>query len=268
MIEILRRIMGILERVRGMEDLNTIATGVFGVILIFGLLNCLLGYRLLRFWMMVGGLLVGAGIGLFIASTLEVEGKVAYLGIMAGAGILLGAVAFLSYKIGVFVLGAGIGVSLTVYILHPTTSFVFFICLLAGAGLGTLGVKYSREVLICATSLMGGVMAGLSAAKLWGLKELPYGVLLSLAFAALGILIQLATNRPSHQEDQDEEEAEDVPVEKKGPSDKQNAYLDEMGSGLEDYADEYVDDLAWEDTVRYDIRRGSKKKPDEKTRKH
>ena len=136
MIEILTRIMAIIERVRNMEELSVIATGVFGVILVFGILNCLLGYRLLSFWMMLGGFGVGAGAGLFIASTLEVSGRGAYLGIMAVTGIVLGGIAFLSYKVGVFVLGAGIGVSLSVYILHPTTSFVFFICLLLGVGLG------------------------------------------------------------------------------------------------------------------------------------
>ena len=28
---------------------------IFAVILVFGVLNCILGYRLLRFWMMLGG---------------------------------------------------------------------------------------------------------------------------------------------------------------------------------------------------------------------
>ena len=34
---------------------------IFAVILVFGVLNCILGYRLLRFWMMLGGFLVGGG---------------------------------------------------------------------------------------------------------------------------------------------------------------------------------------------------------------
>lgn len=33
---------------------------IFAVILVFGVLNCILGYRLLRFWMMLGGFLVAA----------------------------------------------------------------------------------------------------------------------------------------------------------------------------------------------------------------
>ena len=35
---------------------------IFAVILVFGVLNCILGYRLLRFWMMLGGFLVGGGL--------------------------------------------------------------------------------------------------------------------------------------------------------------------------------------------------------------
>ena len=36
---------------------------IFAVILVFGVLNCILGYRLLRFWMMLCGFVIGAGIG-------------------------------------------------------------------------------------------------------------------------------------------------------------------------------------------------------------
>ena len=35
---------------------------IFAVILVFGVLNCILGYRLLRFWMMLCGFVIGAGI--------------------------------------------------------------------------------------------------------------------------------------------------------------------------------------------------------------
>ena len=286
MIEILTRIMAIIERVRNMEELSVIATGVFGIILVFGILNCLLGYRLLRFWMMLGGFGVGAGAGLFIASTLEVSGRGAYLGIMAVTGIVLGGIAFLSYKVGVFVLGAGIGVSLSVYILHPTTSFVFFICLLLGVGLGSLAVRYSREVLIVSTSLMGGVMAGFSLAKIGEMDEFPYGVLMSIGFAILGMLIQFDTNKPSYKEEKtyrkeegrerateryyDEYDMDDdwYPGKEEDSKEKRSAkdhrdsrkdsYLDEMGDGLESYLDTYVDVYDREDTQRYDIRRGEK----------
>ena len=42
---------------------------IFAVILVFGVLNCILGYRLLRFWMMLGGFLVGGGLALVVVHT-------------------------------------------------------------------------------------------------------------------------------------------------------------------------------------------------------
>ena len=42
---------------------------IFAVILVFGVLNCILGYRLLRFWMMLCGFVIGAGIGFGAAYT-------------------------------------------------------------------------------------------------------------------------------------------------------------------------------------------------------
>ena len=43
---------------------------IFAVILVFGVLNCILGYRLLRFWMMLGGFLVGGGLALVVVHTM------------------------------------------------------------------------------------------------------------------------------------------------------------------------------------------------------
>ena len=127
--------------------------------------------------------------------------------LLVGAGVLLAVIAFVSYKIGIFILGAGIGIGLGIYVFHPTTSLVFFFCLLLGVGLGVLAMKQAREVLIIGTSLLGGAMAGFSAAKLGGLADIPYGLGLSAGFALLGMLIQFATNR--RKDDDEEEEYEE-----------------------------------------------------------
>ena len=94
--------------------------------------------------------------------------------------------------------------SVAIYVLHPTSSLVFFLCILAGVLLGSLAMKWAREVIIVGTSLMGGAMAGVSAAKLGGLADIPYGILLSIGFALLGMLIQFATNRRRVEEDEDD----------------------------------------------------------------
>lgn len=209
MTEILGRVLNIAERVRNMEQISTPAMVALGAFLIFGILNCVLGYRLLRFWMMLGGFFVGAAFGFFGAYTMEVTERIWYLAAMVGAGVLFAVIAFLIYKAGVFMLGAGIGWTLSIYIIHPTTSAAFFGCILIGVALGSLAVKFCREVLIVATSLIGGVMSGLSLARLGGLAEIPYGVGMSLGFALLGVLIQFAINKPSEDEDEEEYDDED-----------------------------------------------------------
>ena len=51
---LLQRIMGVVDRFRTMEQrIPGAAMLVFGLLAAFGLLNCLLGYRLMRFWMML-----------------------------------------------------------------------------------------------------------------------------------------------------------------------------------------------------------------------
>ena len=207
--EILFRVLNIVDRVRNMEVVPGMIMAVWGVILVFGVMNCILGYRLLRFWMMLGGFMLGASLGFVGVHTLDVQDKYMYIGAMLAGGVILAVTAFLIYKAGVFMLGAGIGWTVSIYVIHPMTSASFFLCILAGVGLGALGVRYCREVLIVATSLMGGIMAGLSLAKLGNLREFPYGIAMSAAFALLGILIQFAINKPQEDEEDNEDNEED-----------------------------------------------------------
>ena len=65
-----------------------------------------------------------------------------------------------------------------------------------------------------ATSLIGGIMAGVSLAQLGNLADIPYGLGMSVGFAVLGMLIQFAINKPvSDEEDEetvDEESTEQI----------------------------------------------------------
>lgn len=53
--ELLSSMTDIGIRIIGSDTVNRFRTVIFGIILIFGIMNCILGYRLLRFWMMLGG---------------------------------------------------------------------------------------------------------------------------------------------------------------------------------------------------------------------
>ena len=152
--------MNIAYRVRDMQIAGTLSMALFGVVLVFGIMNCVLGYRLLRFWMMIFGFIIGARAGFGVTYMSGVQDKMVIAGAMAGLGIVLAVVSFLIYWAGIFVLGFGIGITLSIYLVHPTSSFSFFLCILIGGGLGVLAMRYAKGVLIVGTSILGGVLAG------------------------------------------------------------------------------------------------------------
>lgn len=192
------------ERLRNMEQLTRLTQIFFLAVLIVGLMNCFLGYRLLRFWVMLVGFATGGLTGAALANSMDLD-KMLILGAALAGALLLAAIAFFIYKAGIFILCAGIGWALSIYGIHPTTSLTFFICLLLGVGLGVLGVHFAKPIIIGGTAIQGGAFAGIAAAHLLGMEEIPYGLLIGLAFAALGILVQAASNREP-QEDEEEEE--------------------------------------------------------------
>ena len=163
-------------------------------ILIFGVINCILGYHLLRFWMMVFGFCIGAGLGVFVAIQMgQTTGNILAAAAI-GVGAVLAVISFLVYRAGIFIIGAGIGLTLSIYLIHPTSSFTFFLCLLAGTALGVLALRFDREVIIVGTSFLGGCAGGFSLGRLLRLEELPFGLLLSALFAFFGMFLQFIIN--------------------------------------------------------------------------
>ena len=195
-VEILNKLGEMMDNILGIQVLSGIMIIVFGIVFVFGLINCILGYRLLRFWMMIFGFCIGAGIGFFLVYRIGTEEKAYYMGAMLGIGVVMAVLAFMIYRAGIFILGAGLGLFLSIYLIHPTSSFSFFLCILIGVGIGVLALRYDREVIIVGTSFLGGVTAGLSLAKLLAMDQIPYGILFGAAFAILGMLIQFAINKP------------------------------------------------------------------------
>lgn len=60
MTGILQQIMGTMEQTRTMSALDSVSMIGFAALLVLGIINCVLGYRLLRFWMMLFGFLTEA----------------------------------------------------------------------------------------------------------------------------------------------------------------------------------------------------------------
>lgn len=220
MTDMFGSIVNIMGNLLDSDLVNRFMMAIFAVILVFGILNCILGYRLLRFWMMVGGFLVGGGLALIIVRTMGTQEKSMMMITALVTGIIFAVIAFLIYKAGVFILAAGIGWALSIYFLHPTSSASFFACILIGVALGSMAVKYCREVLIVSTSLIGGVMAGVSLAKLGDLANFPYGLGMSVGFAIIGMLIQFAINKPASDNEEDLDDEEDSEQERSENQDR------------------------------------------------
>ena len=220
MTDMFGSIVNIMGNLLDSDLVNRFMMAIFAVILVFGILNCILGYRLLRFWMMVGGFLVGGGLALIIVRTMGTQEKSTMMIAALVTGIIFAVIAFLIYKAGVFILAAGIGWALSIYFLHPTSSASFFACILIGVALGSMAVKYCREVLIVSTSLIGGVMAGVSLAKLGDLADFPYGLGMSVGFAIIGMLIQFAINKPASDDEEDLDDGEDSEQERSENQDR------------------------------------------------
>ena len=238
MTDILNRLLIIIQRLQYMDTQSTIVMAVYGVLLAFGILNCILGYRLLRFWVMLFGFVLGGGAGFAVAYTTGMSDKLMYAAAVLIGGVLLALLAFLIYKVGIFVIGTGIGMALGIYVLHPTSSAVFFLCILLGVGLGILAMRFVKGVLIVATSLLGGVLSGYSLAELSGFPQLPIGVAMSAAFAVFGMLIQFTINREKYEDDEEEENSEKPDKEENLPKIQD----------VEDYLEEMMEkDREWEE---------------------
>ena len=86
MTDILKNVLNIAARIHDMQAAGTLAMAFFGIVLVFGLVNCILGYRLLRFWMMIFGFLMGAGAGFFGVYEAGASDKTIYVVVMLIAG--------------------------------------------------------------------------------------------------------------------------------------------------------------------------------------
>lgn len=101
-------------------------------------------------------------------------------------------------------------------------------------------MRYAKGVIIVGTSILGGVLAGLSIAKIAGLAQFPYGVGMAAGIAILGMLIQFAINKDRYDEEDDEEEDDNdgaLPEETRKPAGR-----DRRGNSREYTSDRNRDD--------------------------
>ena len=158
--------------------------------LITALLNCLFGYRLRKLWSVLFGFLAGTAGGIGLAVYLNQPVK-----LIPAAALVLGIVcallAFLLYRVGLFILCAGLTTFLLWQLLPFHTGTAFVIYLIIGAVLGALTLAKERLVVSLTTAIGGAWGSAWAISLLTGLKNTILLVLITVSLAVLGILLQL-----------------------------------------------------------------------------
>lgn len=157
-----------------------------------GLLLCLFGLKIVRFWAALLGLTAGFSAG-FTAAEAVGGGAAVCIGTGLAAGIVLAVLGSVLYRVGVFVT---VFLSVTLFCFHAVTPdnwIITGICLAAGLIAAVLAMKFLVIITIAATALLGAVTAGPAVSVLLpdtGMDGL-IRILLCTLFGAAGVLVQL-----------------------------------------------------------------------------
>lgn len=177
------------------STLEAVMTGAGQVLLafsvVFALLNCFFGYKLIKVWAAIAGFLLGWVIGFFAALYfLENVGACALIGVVAG--VLCGLAAFFVYRVGVFLFCFFQGLSLCLALIPSWPGAV--VGLIVGIALGVLAMKFLREVLILSSAVGGGMNASTGLFSLFGYLGNPLLMwVVGIALAAAGAFVQWKT---------------------------------------------------------------------------
>ena len=164
------------------------------VTLLFYIAETFFGYRMIRSWISILGFLFGALGGFYLANLLFGQTGYAIAGALIG-GILLSALSFKVYLVGVFLIAAYGVFQIGMTLLPLGAEFLTLASAILGLLAGYIAVKNMRPAIIIITALHGGLMA---AGKLSLFMTIPAGLSVSafgVALAIAGILVQSLTSK-------------------------------------------------------------------------
>lgn len=157
---------------------------------VFGVLLCLFGLKVVRFWAALFGLAAGFELGFYVSLMLGLEGY-AVLIIGAVAGILLAAVAARLYRAGIFLIVFAAVSSFGLGLIDRQNWIFVTVCLVIGLVAAILSIWAAPIVTIIATSLYGACLAGFAAAELLAVDSNLIRIVICAAVCVVGILVQL-----------------------------------------------------------------------------
>lgn len=159
--------------------------------LVFSLLNCFFGYRLRKLWNVIAGFLAGTAAGFVLCNYFGIASAPLTLLAALGCGLVCAVLAYLLYRLGLFLLCACLTIFVLFRLLNPSTAAVYGICLILGAVVGIFALLKERLTVSLATAIGGGWASAEFLLALTGSNSSFFPVILTLIFAFLGILVQL-----------------------------------------------------------------------------
>lgn len=188
-LSILQQLNSMVEDPAGISGFASECMRVIAIVtFLFTSLQCFLGYKMFKFWVAVCGFFTFGIMGVVVSNTISDNvGMVMFIGILSAS---LGAfIAFKLYKVGVFILCGFMGFLLGC-VLTQTVIFGIILALV----LGVLSVFFVKPVIIISTSITGGLIAGISLARILGINSFAISISIGILFAIFGMLVQFATN--------------------------------------------------------------------------
>ena len=158
---------------------------------VFAFLNCFMGYRLRKVWGCILGILIGGGAGA-AAGYFLLQDKMMAILCAAGGALILGLLAWLLYKFGIFFMCTGLVYFLVVSFFQEPTMTQHMIALVAGIFAATLALGYEAQMMIGITAVCGGI-GGIHLLMKMLEKDAGAGeLILGIIMAAIGIAVQAA----------------------------------------------------------------------------
>lgn len=178
------------------------------IVIVFALLNCFFGYALRKLWSVIPGFFLGAAAG-YAAGTYTNQTAAITLALAVGSGLLTAIIAFVLYRIGLFLLICGLVGFCLWHLVNPNDITGYGLVALVSFVIGLICVPFERISVILVTSICGSLTTIRMA---YFFKDLDLNMIFWIAsaiLAAAGMLFQFKPwKEADYWEDDDEEERE------------------------------------------------------------
>jgi len=203
----IKELSELVSMLHGLDQAIKNTLSVVGIVtIIFGVLQCFLGYKLFKFWCGLVGLFIGVVFGIFLATSGVFSGSpanhlIGFLLILI-FGVTGAFIAFRLYIVGLFLYAFFAAFAIGFIALSLITDSIttgLLAGLLAGLTLGIVAVIFKRFWIILTTSVSGGISVGTSLMMILQTTDTAWSFIVPPLFIIAGFIVQMLTVKKTHE---------------------------------------------------------------------